>query len=229
MNCRIGNLDSVLLGEPLLNLGVAAEALRLGEPILQSIDYLRRNRLLAGLRTWGSHLLDLLDPPFFVEVEPVGNSVAMDIQLAGRCASALGLARFQKKEHLEARLDLGILFLANKPFKRLDRLGNVGKVVHGRKSSSSGTIQGKESPNLYIDPKHLVLPFRDRLTVRFEPLGKLLSAELPGRDLTDHRDRFCLLRLQPVAVPEQKRPGREQARPLVSVGKGMVFWRRPSQ
>ena len=65
--------------------------------------------------------------------------------------------------------------------------------------------------------------FRDRLTVGFEPLGKLPSAELPGRDLADRCDRFCFLRLQPVAVLEQKRPGGEQARPLVAVGKGMVL------
>ena len=119
MNGRIGKFYSVLLSKPLLNFSVAAEALRLSEPILQGIDHLGRNRLLAGFRTWVSHLLDLLDPPFFVEPEPVGNSVAMDAQLAGRSASALGLARFQKKKHLEAALDLGILFLANKPLKRL--------------------------------------------------------------------------------------------------------------
>ncbi len=84
MNCRIGKLYSVLLGEPLLNLGVTAKALRLGEPIFQGLDHLRWNRLLAGLRPWVSHLLDLLNTPFFVKFEPVGNSVAMDIQLAGR-------------------------------------------------------------------------------------------------------------------------------------------------
>jgi len=132
MNCRIGEIYSVLLGEPLLNLGVAAKALRLGEPILQGIDHLGRNRLLAGLRPWVSRLLDLLNTPFFVKFELVGNSVAMDIQLAGRSASALGLARFQKKEHLEAALDLSVLFLANKPLKRLRRLGDVREVVHGK-------------------------------------------------------------------------------------------------
>ena len=65
------------------------------------------------------------------------------------------------------------------------------------------------------------------LTVCFEPLGKLLSAELPGRDLTDRFDHLCFLRVQTVAVLEQKRPGREQSHSLVAVGKGMVL--RPSR
>lgn len=59
--------------------------------------------------------------------------------------------------------------------------------------------------------------------VCFEPLGKLLSAELPGRDLTDRFDHLCFLRVQTVAVLEQKRPGREQSHSLVAVGKGMVL------
>ena len=79
MNGRIGKLYSVLLGEPLLNLGVTAKALRLGEPIFQGLDHLRRNRLLAGLWSWVSHLLDLFDPSFFVELKPAGNSVAMNV------------------------------------------------------------------------------------------------------------------------------------------------------
>ncbi|WP_221404837.1 hypothetical protein, partial [Salinibacter ruber] len=80
----------------------------------------------------------------------------MDIQLAGRSASALGLARFQKKKHLEAALDLGVFLLTNEPLKRLGRLGNIREVVHGKKGISSGTIHNKESLNLYIDPQHMV-------------------------------------------------------------------------
>ena len=73
-----------------------------------------------------------------------------------------------------------------------------------------------------------ILSFRDRPAVRFEPLGNLLSAEFPDRHLKDHRNRFCFLRLQPVAVLEQKRPGCKQARPLVSIGKELVLEKAPA-
>ena len=102
MNCRVAKLYLMLLSEPSLDFLVAAKALRLGETVFQDLHYLRRNRLLAGLRSRIFDLLDLLDPSLFIEPDPIGNGMAMDAQLAGRTASAFGLSGFQKQQHVEA-------------------------------------------------------------------------------------------------------------------------------
>ena len=134
MNRRIRKFESMLFGKPLLDLLVAAEPLRLGEALFELFDHLRRNRLLTRVRTWFS---DLAEPPkasFFVELKPAGNRVAMDAETASRRASAFDLSGLQKKEHVVAALDLGVLLLADKFLQLFGRFGDLGKVVHGRQA-----------------------------------------------------------------------------------------------
>jgi hypothetical protein len=138
MDRRVAELNAVLLGQPLLDVLVAAKALRLGETVFQSFHYARRNRLLTGLWSRIFDLLDLLDPSFFVELKPIGNRMAnrmaMDIQLASGSASAFGLSSLQQKEHLEAALDLSVFLLTNEAFELPDGFGNLRKVVHDREA-----------------------------------------------------------------------------------------------
>ena len=138
MDRRVAELNAVLLGQPLLNVLVAAKALRLGETVFQSFHYAGGDRLLTGLWSRIFDLLDLLDPSFFVELKPIGNRMAnrmaMDIQLASGSASAFGLSSLQQKEHLEAALDLSVFLLTNEAFELPDGFGNLRKVVHDREA-----------------------------------------------------------------------------------------------
>ena len=134
MDRRVAELNAVLLGQPLLNVLVAAKALRLGETVFQSFHYARRNRLLTGLWSRIFDLLNLLDAPFFVEGKPIGNRMAVDVQLASRPASAFCLSSLQQKEHLEAALDLSVFLLTNEAFELPDGFGNLRKVVHDREA-----------------------------------------------------------------------------------------------
>jgi hypothetical protein len=109
----------MFFGKPLLDFFVAPEALRVVEPIFQGGHHIGRYRFLTGLQSGIFDLLDLLDASFFVEVEPVGNRMAMDAQLPGCRASTFGLPGLQEKKHLEAALDPGVFLLANKPLKPL--------------------------------------------------------------------------------------------------------------
>ena len=95
MDRRVAKLYAVLLGEPLLDVLVAAEAFRLGETVFQRLHHPRWNRLLTGLWPRIFDLLDLLDPSFFVELDPIGDRVAMDAQLASGSASAFCLSSLQ--------------------------------------------------------------------------------------------------------------------------------------
>ena len=117
---RVAELNAAGLGQPLLNVLVAAKALRLGETVFQSFHYAGGDRLLSRLWSRIFDLLDLLDPSFFVELDPIGDRVAMDIQLASGSASAFGLSSLQQKEHPEAALYLSIFLFANKPLKLID-------------------------------------------------------------------------------------------------------------
>ena len=120
MDRRVAELNAVLLGQPLLNVLVAAKALRLGKTVFQRLHHPRRNRRLAGLRSRIFDFLNFLDASFLVERKPIGNRMAMDIQLASGSASAFGLSSLQQKEHPEAALYLSIFLFANKPLKLID-------------------------------------------------------------------------------------------------------------
>lgn len=69
----------MLLGKPLLDFFVAAEALRLGEPVFQCLHHIRWNRLLTRLWSRLPNFLELLKASFFVELKPVGHGIAMKV------------------------------------------------------------------------------------------------------------------------------------------------------
>jgi hypothetical protein len=123
----------VLLGKPLLNFGVAAEPLRLGEALFELLHYAGGNRLLAGIRPWLSDFSKPIETALFVELKPVGNGVAMYSQVATCSGPAFDLSSLHEKQHVVAALDLGVFLLANQTFELLGRLGDLGKVVHGRR------------------------------------------------------------------------------------------------
>ena len=99
MNRRIGKFYSMLFGKPPLDLFVAAEPLRLGETLFELFHHLRRNRLLTRIRTWFSDLTEPFEASFFAELKPIGNRVAMDLQIPGRPASALSLSSLHQQQH----------------------------------------------------------------------------------------------------------------------------------
>ena len=98
MHRRIAKLQVLLLCKPTLDFLVAAEPLRLGEALLEALHHLRWDRLLTGLWSRILDLLDLLDPAFFVELNPIGDRVATGAQLASRPASAFGLSSLSAEE-----------------------------------------------------------------------------------------------------------------------------------
>jgi hypothetical protein len=112
----------------------------LGEPVFQRPHRAGGDRPLSRLWARIFDLLDLLDPSSFVELNPIGDRVAMDTQLASGSASAFGLSALQQKEHLEAALDLSVFLLADKLFELFDGLGNFGEVVHSRRCFRGGAI-----------------------------------------------------------------------------------------
>lgn len=139
---RVAKLHTVLLSEPSLDLFIAGKSLRLGETFLELLHHVGWNRLLARIGAGLSDLLNLLETPFFVEIKPIGNGMAMDPQVASRRASAFRLPGLQQKQHVEAALDLGVPLFANEVFELLGRLGNLGKVVHDRRQCwDRGTIR----------------------------------------------------------------------------------------
>jgi len=156
MHRRVAELNTASLCKPLLDLFVAAKALWLREALLEALHHLRWDRLLSRIGAGIFDLLDLLDASFFVEGKPIGNGMAMDLQVASGSASAFGLSGLQKTEHLEAALDLSVFLLANEALKLFDRLGNIRKVVHVRQHFLSGAIRSQQPPILYSDPQYLV-------------------------------------------------------------------------
>lgn len=66
MDGRIGKRDPLLLGQPPLDVDVAAEAFRGVETGFQGLDRLGRNRLLARLGPWGSQLAELFGAALLV-------------------------------------------------------------------------------------------------------------------------------------------------------------------
>ena len=138
MHCRVAKVYVLLFGKPLLDLFVAAEPLRLGEAFFEPLHHIRWNRLLTGIGTGLTDFLELLNASLFVELKPIGNRVAMNAQVAGRSASALGLSSLHEKQHVIAALDLSVSFLANKAFELLGRLGNLREIIHGRKQRYGG-------------------------------------------------------------------------------------------
>ena len=56
----------------------------------------------------------------------------------------------------------------------------------------------------------------------FNPLSELLFTHLSGRHSFHNLNHFGLVGIEPVSISEQKRPGGQKARSLVSVDEGMI-------
>jgi hypothetical protein len=121
MHRRIAKLQVLLLCKPTLDFLVAAEPLRLGEALLEALHHAGGDRLLSRLWSRILDLLDLLDPSFFVELNPIGDRVATGAQLASRPASAFCLSSLQQKKHLETALDLGARALCGQALQAVRR------------------------------------------------------------------------------------------------------------
>ena len=156
MDRRIRKVKSVGLGEPPLDLLVAAEAFRLRKTAFQRLHCFGGNGLLAGIGTRLLNLEELLDPARFVELKPVGDRVAVNAKTVRRCAPALGLPAFQQEKHLEAALHLSVLLGTNLGIEPVDRLVNLGEVVHGGKQIRKSSVLGLLSPKVHNNHSQLV-------------------------------------------------------------------------